>query len=150
MNFLKKLNLADYIQCGTFLLLLVSFIIYMVNSFTGYMADYGVGPIVILFSILALLGLVANILFGKKLGKWRGYVTMAIAVLIAVCMGVYAVEKADVFGNAFFVPVNHSDMEMAAASTALVGVIFYAVTALVQAAATFLDDEKKEAMKQEA
>lgn len=137
MKFVKKQNVFGWILCVAAVLSLVSMILYIVNSTSGYMKGIDVNATPIVLPILAILGSAALWLFSDKLDdRLTGLATFALAILLAVSAVIFAIERVDVIGD-MLNPVNHPVAQEKAVSGAIVGIVFYIVTFLIYTVTTF-------------
>lgn len=136
MQYIKKQNVFGWLLCAGAVLSLVSMIIYIANSTTGFLADSGVNAFIIIASLVAILGSVALFLFSDKLDeRLVGLATFIIGLFIAIACVQYIVVRVDAIG-ALLNPIPHPDAEVAAVNQSITGIVFYAVTMLVYVATT--------------
>lgn len=136
MQYIKKQNVFGWLLCLGAVLSLVSMIIYISNSTTGFLSDIGVNAFIVTAPVLAILGSVALFLFSDKLDeRLVGLATFVIGMLIAIACTQYIVVRVDAIG-ALLNPIPHPDAEIAAVNQSITGIVFYAVTMLVYVAIT--------------
>lgn len=144
-NFLAKQTIWSYILIASAILLIPGFIIFAINTTTGYFYGSGLDPLVATLSIVAIvLGIVLAI-FGDKLGKWAGVGALLIAIMSAICIGGVAWSIESVVGDIFFIPVNYPESEDTAWALTIVTLVFYILAFVGSTAVTFSGKLFKEA-----
>lgn len=142
MNFIKsKLTLRNILLAASVLFTLVGWIIYLVLSTTGYFVGKAPNGWVVALSIIYMLGTLALIAFDEKLGKFDTIAFFALAACIILSFCLFVLDKEEVVGE-MLIPVNHPEMQVNAASTTIVGVVFYGIAFLLFAVSNFLGGKK--------
>lgn len=147
--FVKKQTVAGWLTLASFLLGLISFLIYLINATTGYFADGGVDGWVLTFYLLYIVAAVAFVLFAGK-SKWLDsgfYLLIAIFLVLAMCFTIS--QRAEPIGD-MLVPVNHPSGEIKAVKWVLTAIILNGVSFLVLTIASFFTSPIKEGEPVEA
>ncbi len=136
-NILAKQTIWSYLLLAAAVLLIPGFIIFMINSTSGYLYGSNLNVLVVILSIVGILGGIALVAFGDKLGKFAGigYVLVAACAAISIAGIAWSVEA--VVGDIFFIPVNHPEAEDTTWSLAIVTLVFYALSFIAATAACF-------------
>ena len=136
MNFIKKQNVFGWILCAGTFLAFVSWIIYLVNSTTGYLASEPTEATPIVLPILVIIGSIALWLFSDKLDdRLVGLASFVLCILMAFATMMYIVDRVDVIGD-LLNPVNHPAAQISAVNVAIAGIVMYLVTFIVYVVAT--------------
>ena len=122
----KKTNAFGKILLVSGLLALAGVIVYLLNTFTGYMASLrtAVSPLVV---ILPLAAACCAAFLAARPGALKGLTglgTFVLAVLMAVATVFFVKERVDVIGD-MLNPVNHSDAQKTAVIVSIVGIALY-------------------------
>lgn len=91
--FFKKQTVASYSLLASFVLGLIGFIIYLVNSTTGFLAGQPVDALLIALTIVALLLIVLEFTLHDKLEMFNGVSMMLywlLSVFSSLCLAVYS------------------------------------------------------------
>ena len=136
-NILAKQTIWSYLLLAAAVLLIPGFIIFLINSTTGYLYGSNLSVLVVIMSIVGILGGIALVLFGDKLGKFAGigYVLVAACAAISIAGIAWTVEA--VVGDIYFIPVNHPEAEDKTWSLAIVTLVFYSLSFLAATVACF-------------
>lgn len=129
-NFLSKQTIWSYLLLAATILLIPGFIIFMVNSTTGYLKGSDLSPVVVSLSIIALLLGLFLALFGEKLGKFSGICYLLFAAMVAVSIAGIAWSVESIVADLFFIPVNHPESEDASWALAVTSLVFYSLSFL--------------------
>lgn len=135
----EKQTVWTWILCGSFLALLIGFILFIVNSTTGYLAGKTVAVLPLILSIIALLDILFIFFFGDKVEKFTGFFVFAAAVLIAVSFAAICWSResivADVGG---FIPgITRPQAEYATWHGSIVVLVFYGISFVCAAISSF-------------
>lgn len=140
--FFKKQTVASYSLLASFVLGLVGFIIYLVNSTTGFLAGQPVDALLIALTIVALLLIVLEFTLHDKLEMFNGVINdvilVAIGVLFAVSCCLFINGRVSLAADVYFIPVNYPAAEQSALNVGIVGVVFYALAMIASAVAAFV------------
>ncbi len=147
-NILAKQTIWSYLLLAASILLIPGFIIFMINSTTGYLYGSNLSILVVILSIVGILGGIALALFGDKLGRFAGigYVLVAACAAISIAGIAWSVEA--VVGDIYFIPVNHPEAEDTTWTLAIATLVFYALSFVAATAACFGGKLYKEAPAQ--
>lgn len=150
-EFIKKQTVGTWLTCASFVLALVGFIIYLVNGAAEGYFQGTTNSLVVWMSVLALLcgaGAVVLSLFGFEglLGKILGLVIDALSILVPVLLMVafltFVGDRAQGLAYIFGADANtlseiQTPANMASASGAIFGFIFYFIAFLCGVVASF-------------
>lgn len=158
LDFKKILTPGGILLAATVILGIVSLIIYGVNvSSVGYFQGLGSGAVVATGILAVLFGVVAiaSSLFhfdgivGKIVDGLRSVLSILVPVLLMVCLLSFISIRAE--GLAFIYGSDANALEevqspenMASASTAITGFIFFGISAIFGIVASFFNIPKKE------
>lgn len=147
-NFLKKQTVASYCLIAAFILGFVGFIIYLVNSTTGYLAGNAVDGLVVTFTLFALILIVVELVLHDKLDLYNGVfndvIIIAIGVFFTVAFSVFINIRVPLAADVYFIPVNYPPAEETSLNTAIVGIAFYLLATIATAVAAFMPKVFKE------
>ncbi len=136
-NFLAKQTIWSYLLLGATILLIPGFIIFMVNSTTGFMKGSALSPLVVSLSIIAFLLGIALAAFGEKAGKFAGIFYLLFAAMIAISIAGIAWSVESIVADIFFIPVNHPESEDTSWALAVTSLVFYSLSFLAATASCF-------------
>ncbi len=136
-NFLAKQTIWSYLLLASVVLLVPGFIVFMINSTTGYLHGSTLSALVVSMSIIALVLGIALALFGEKLGKFAGIGYLAVAAMVAIAIAGIAWTVEAVVGDIYFIPVNHPESEDTTWTLAIVTLVFYVLSFLSAMVACF-------------
>ena len=122
---LAKQTIWSYLLLASTILLIPGFIIFLVNSTTGYLAGSKLSALVITLTILAFLVGILMPIFGEKLRKFAGIGALLVAAMIGVSIAGIAWTIEGVAADIFFIPVNDPESENATWALGVTSVIFY-------------------------
>lgn len=149
---IKKQSIGAYLLFATIILGLISLVIYLINgAVEGYFKDT-TDPLVVVFSLLALLSLAGAIalaqvkaegLLGKAKEVGVGLLKLAAVVLLIVSLVSFIGSRSEGLAYIFASDSNVLDEiqtpeNMASAYTAIVGFVFYALAWLTATVASFM------------
>lgn len=143
-EFLKKLTVRNYLQVGTFVLLLVAFILSLVsNAVFGYsIENYA---LVVVCSVLALLVICGCILLKVLLAKdfLSDLLGIAVVVLALVAGIIVMASRAELVGTLWVTALDSvNPMANRAMNTGFPAFVIYVVSALLFTASAFLKDKE--------
>lgn len=157
-NFNRLLNVGSILLLVATVLSLISLIIFSINvNGEGYFNGMG-NSTVVLMSVLSLIfGLLASLItviegdekITKILHVVQSALVMAMVCFLIIATLVFVEARVDGLGKILF---SNSDLQtdvqtpenMASCKTAIVGIVFYAITWLVGVVASFFTFDKKE------
>jgi hypothetical protein len=150
-NFLKKQTISTYLAFASFVFAFVGFIVYLSNmAAEGYFKG-PVNPLIVLFSLIALIALIGVLVltqfaFQGFVKKILDFVLDALAivapVLLLAGMMYFISDRAQGLAYIYGSDANvlteiQTPANLASATTAIVGFIFYGIAALVGIVASF-------------
>lgn len=136
-KFLAKQTIWSYLLLASTILLIPGFIIFLVNSTTGYLAGSNLSALVTSLTIIALLMGILMPIFGKKLGKFVGIGYLLIAAMVAISIAGIAWSVEGVVADIFFIPVNYPESENTTWALAITSLVFYLLSFIAATAACF-------------
>lgn len=134
---LAKQTIWSYLLLASTVLLIPGFIIFLVNSTTGYLAGSKLSALVITLTVLALIVGIIMPLFGEKLHKFSGIGALLIAVMVGISIAGIAWTIEGVAADIFFIPVNYPESENGTWALGVTSVVFYLLSFLSAMAACF-------------
>lgn len=138
MDWIKKQGIAAWIICASAVLAFIGFIIYIVTSTTGFLAGQTFSALPIVFTVFAILGIIALLIFSDKMSNVLvDLAILAIGVLLIVSFVVFMVERVPVVADVHFIPVNYPAAEEETLNTSIVGFVFYGLSIVTMIAAAF-------------
>lgn len=136
MSFIKKQGVCGWIVVAAVILALVSMIMYIVNSNTGYMEGMGMNALPVVFTVIFIIGAVIVFALSDKMNEsLSGLLLFVLALLVAGSALVFIVERVDVIGD-MLNPVNHPDAQVKAVREAIAGISIYLVAFVAMVIAT--------------
>lgn len=147
-KFIAKQTVASYSLIASFILALIGFIIYLVNSSTGYMAGKPMSGMVIGFTILAFVLIIVEFIFREKLTFFHNVINEIIIIGIGVSLVLatifFALARVSLVADVHFIPVNYPKAEADSLNVGIVGVVFYFLAFVGSAIAGFYKNLFKE------
>lgn len=157
MNVIKRQSIANWISLGTLIFALIGFILYAVNiGSAGYFNGVTVSSLVTWCVIAMVLVVVtiamAQFSFDGIVGKVYGIVLDALRILIPLLLfiAMFAFISSRVEGLAYIYFSNPDVLEtiqtsenLASATTAITGFVFFGISAFVDIIAAFFSAKKK-------
>lgn len=138
MKLLKKQNVFGWISIASAVLALIGMIIYISTSTTGYLAGQSMDVLPIVFTVLAMIVLVATALVADKLDeRIVGGILFAVCLLLTVSFCLFVFARIQLFADVYFIPVNYPEAEGTALSSSIVGYVFYGLALIGTIAAGF-------------
>lgn len=134
---LAKQTIWSYLLLAASILLIPGFIIFMINSTTGYLYGSKLSVLVVCLSLLGIIGGILLVLFGEKLGKFAGIGYVVIAACAAISIAGIAWTVEGVAGDIFFIPVNYPASEDTTWALAITSLVFYGLSFVAATAACF-------------
>ena len=141
----KNTNAFGKILCASGLLAFAGLIVYLINTFTGYMASLHttIAPLVIVLPVVAILCTVFLTIKPTALKGLTGVATFVLAVLMGVATVFFVKARVDVIGD-MLNPVNHPDTQKTAVIVSIVGIALYFLSFLGLVITTSSDKLAKE------
>lgn len=140
-NFIQKQTVASYALCASLFFGLVGFIIYLVNSTTGYLAGTAVDGWLIAITLIAFALIVVEFVLHDKIDLYNGLfndlILIVVGVLFAIGTCLFIVDRVGIAADVYFIPVNFPVAEGTALNIGITGVAFYAVAMICAAVAAF-------------
>ncbi len=143
-NFIKKQTVTSWILCGAIVTGIIAFIIFLVNSTTGYYQGTTIDPLTLTFSILYLVGAIA--LFAckdliQKCGKWASWIETAAYIVLALFISLAIVflisSRTELTGDVYFIPGMSTDAKESTLNLSFVCLAFYIVSFICLAVCGF-------------
>ena len=134
-NFIKKQTVTSWILCGSIVAGLVAFIIFLVNSCSGYYAGSSIDALTLTFSILYLVGAIALFICKdliSKLGKAGNWIETAAYLVLALFLSLAVVflinSRTELAGDVYFIPGMSTDAKESAITVSFVALAFYIIS----------------------
>ncbi len=136
MNFIKKQGVMGWIVVAAVILALVSMIVYIVNSTTGYMDGNAMNAAPVILTIVFIVGAVILLAVSDRLDeRVSGAILFVLSLLVAASALVFIVERVAVISD-MLNPVNHPDAQVKTVQAAIAGISLYLVSFLAMVVAT--------------
>ena len=136
MNFIKKQGVMGWIVVAAVILALVSMIVYIVNSMTGYMDGNAMNAAPVILTIVFIVGAVILLAVSDRLDeRVSGAILFVLSLLVAASALVFIVERVAVISD-MLNPVNHPDAQVKTVQAAIAGISLYLVSFLAMVVAT--------------
>lgn len=120
---------------------LVGLVIYLITSFTGYLANAAVNIWPIVCSVVAVALLAA---VGLRGGSWGGFLRDVLVLLagglLIVSFALFVLGRVTLAADVYFIPVNYPAAEGTALYISMVGLAAYLVGIVAVIAAAFRKD----------
>lgn len=142
----KLLTKRNILLFSSALLSVVGLIIYIVVSTTGYFVGKAPNAFVILGTILFAVVAIAYSIFSDKVEKYESIVFFVLTALLVLAFVFFVLDKEEVVGE-MLIPVNHPQKQIDAATTSIIGIVFYLVSFVLLAIASFLGKGKVKEVK---
>lgn len=147
MTFLKKLTIGSYVLAGAVVLAVIALIMANVSSNREF--PLGEMPIVVTFTILAIVLVCGAVFFAAKFGDkpWVSAIMLAAVVLLGLCFYNVFMGRDVLMGGVWFSEPGFGDranpVAIASLNNAVVSMIFYLLAALAVGAGAFFKLAKK-------
>lgn len=136
MNFIKKQGVMGWIVVAAVILALVSMIVYIVNSTTGYMDGNAMNAAPVILTVIFIVGAVILLAVSDRLDeRVSGAILFVLSLLVAASALVFIVERVAVISD-MLNPVNHPDAQVKTVQAAIAGISLYLVSFLAMVVAT--------------
>lgn len=145
----EKFTLRNILVFASLVLLVVGFIIYLVTATTGYYVGKKPNTCVVVCSILFIITSLAFIAFDDKIGKFDTIGFFLLACFVILSFVFFVLDKEEVVGE-MMIPVNHPQKQIDAATSTIVGVVFYGLSFVLLAVSSFLDFKPRQLVEVEA
>lgn len=116
----------------------IGLVVYLVTSFTGYLAGSATNPAPIVCTVIAIVLAVVLAAAGDKLG--RGVLDLAVlatTALLIASFALFALGRVSLVADVYFIPVNYPAAEETALNISIVGLVSYLVSIVAMIAACF-------------
>lgn len=111
---------------------LIGLVIYVVSSYTGYLATSTADMRPILFSVIALVLLAVLYTMGGRLpGAGYTAILWAAAALVIASFSSFAMFRVSLAADVYFIPVNYPEAEEIALKISIGGIVGYAASILM-------------------
>ena len=111
---------------------LIGLVIYVVSSYTGYLATSTADMRPIFFSVIALALLVILYVMGGRLpGVCYTATLWAAAALVIASFACFALFRVSLAADVYFIPVNYPEAEEIALKISIGGIVGYAASILM-------------------
>lgn len=143
MSFKEKQNSGSVSLLLSVIFALIGFIIFIINSTTGYLAGSQIDTGTLILSIIAIVFGTLLFLFKDSMKRYESLIAITVGVLLstAVCLFIYS--RINLAADVWFIPVNYPEAEETALMVSIVGVAFYVLSIVALAISTILGIEAK-------
>lgn len=145
----KRITTSSIVYLVSIILALVGFIIYLVNSTTGYLSGSQLNNWIVVLSIIAIILGLLLFVFRNSMEGYESIVMIVIGVLLAVSVCLFIDERKSLAADVYFIPVNFPQSEADALNVAIVGVAFYIVSIITLVISSMMGIERKEKKTEE-
>ena len=116
----------------------IGLVVYLVTSFTGYLAGSATNPAPIVCTVIAIVLAVVLAAAGDKLGGGvLDLAVLATTALLIASFALFALGRVSLVADVYFIPVNYPAAEATALHTSIVGLVFELVGIVCGIAAAF-------------
>lgn len=149
MSFKEKQTAGSYCLLSSIGLALIGFIIFVINSTTGYLAGSAINLGTLILSIIAIVFCTLLYIFKDSTEKYDTLISIVIGIFLscAVCLFIYS--RINLAADVWFIPVNYPEAEETSLMVSIVGVAFYILSIITLAISTTLGIEAKNKIKVE-
>lgn len=148
MNILKKQGTGAWLLAVSFLLTIVSLIIYAVNSNGSYYSNAGYTvPLTIIGIVVAVAALVTGEFADRSIivAKISDVLRIAFPILIMCAAAAFFSGRAESFAIIFFSDLEAgNEVAFSAATVAIVGIVFYLVASIMGAVSAYFKMKRAE------
>ena len=136
---IKKQGKAAYFILAAVVFAIIGFIVYVVNSTTGYMAGKSVNGLIVVFTLAAIVGLAVTVVFANTLDNKLVDLLLVLSGALAIAgLSLFIMDRVSIIADIYFLPVNYPESEATTMNSALVGFGLYLLTIVMTAAAAFI------------
>lgn len=143
----RKFGANGFIFLLSLLFAFVGFVIYLVNSTTGYLSGTALNYWIIILSVIAIVLGALLLIFRNSMEGYESLVMIVIGVLLAVSVCLFIDERKTLAADVYFIPVNYPQAEADALYLGIVGVAFYIVSIITLVVSSMIGIEGKEVKK---
>ena len=116
----------------------IGLVVYLVTSFTGYLAGSATNPAPIVCTVIAIVLMAVLAAAGDKLGGTvLDLAVLAATVLLIASFALFALSRVSLVADVYFIPVNYPAAEETALNISIVGLVSYLVSIVAMIAACF-------------
>ena len=116
----------------------IGLVVYLVTSFTGYLAGSATNPAPIVCTVIAIVLMAVLAAAGDKLGgAVLDLAVLAATVLLIASFALFALSRVSLVADVYFIPVNYPAAEETALNISIVGLVSYLVSIVAMIAACF-------------
>lgn len=117
---------------------LAGLIVYLITSYTGYLAATAVNPLPVIATLLAVALLAVLVFAGQRLPAPAADLCMiASTVLLTAGFAIFALIRVSLAADVYFIPVNYPASEATALHISIVGVVLYLAAILAMIVTAF-------------
>lgn len=116
----------------------IGLVVYLVTSFTGYLAGSATNPAPIVCTVIAIVLTVVLATAGDKLGGGvLDLAVLATTALLIASFALFALGRVSLVADVYFIPVNYPAAEETALNISIVGLASYLASIVAMIAACF-------------
>lgn len=143
MSFKEKQKNGSVSLLLSVIFAVIGFIIFIINSTTGYLAGSQIDIGTLILSIFAIVFGTLLFLFKDSMKRYESLIAITIGILLstAVCLFIYS--RISLAADVWFIPVNYPEAEETALMVSIVGVAFYVLSIVALAISTIVGIEAK-------
>ena len=143
MSFKEKQTVGSICLLTSIILALIGFIIFVINSTTGYLAGSQINLGTLILSIVALVFGTLLFLFKDSTEKYDTLISIVIGLLLSISVCLFIYSRINLAADVWFIPVNYPDAEETALWVSIVGVVFYILSIISLSLSVILGIEAK-------
>lgn len=128
MTFKEKQIKGSICLLVSIILALIGFIIFVVNSTTGYLAGSQINLGTLILSIIAIVFGTILFFFKDSTEKYDTLISIVIGLLLSVSVCLFIYSRISLAADVWFIPVNYPEAEETALMISIVGVAFYVLS----------------------
>lgn len=143
MSFKEKQTVGSICLLTSIILALIGFIIFVINSTTGYLAGSQINLGTLILSIVALVFGTLLFLFKDSTEKYDTLISIVIGLLLSISVCLFIYSRINLAADVWFIPVNYPAAEETALRISIVGVVFYILSIISLSLSVILGIEAK-------
>lgn len=130
---MASMNLnASIREIVALVLAIIGLVIYMMTSLTGYLAGTAMNVLPIVFTVIAVVALLADIVMAGKLPSVaRDAMVVIASALLVASMAIFIMARVTLAADVYFIPVNYPATEADALHISIAGAACYLLADIV-------------------
>ncbi len=144
-NFIKKQTITSWILLGSIVTGIIAFILFLVNSTSGFYQGTTIQPVTlwltIVYLIIGIALFICKDIIHEKCGKWSSWVETGIYIILTVCISLAIVflisSRTELCGDVYFIPGMSTDVKESTFNGSVVCLVFYIISFICLAVCGF-------------